>query len=1048
MLRRRQPANERPDLQRPPRVLRDILENGISPLSKKINLPLHYFKFTFYLLLTFVPLLVNSHPRLTDRDVLLELKRRWGNPSPLRHWNATSPSPCSWPEIGCSGDGSVAGIFLSNYNITSEIPSEICDLKNVTTLDLSFNYFPGEFPAFLYNCSKLEYLDLSQNYFVGPIPRDIDRLRELRHLNLGSNNFTGDIPRAVGNLSELRDLKLCCSQFNGTFPVEIGNLSHLENLDMSFNNFSPSRIPEEFCNLKNLKVTRWTSANLVGKIPKSFDNLSSMVQLDLAENRLEGEIPRGLFLLPNLTTLYLYNTILSGTIPSDFAKNSKLVTVQLPSNNLTGEIPGGFGELQRLEVLDLFWNQLSGEIPPGIARIPSLKVFKVFGNNLSGILPPEMGLHSKLETLEVQDNMLTGKLPENLCAGKALLGLAAHDNNLIGGIPRSLESCDTLSVIMLHNNQMRGEIQPWFWTLKSLSRVMISNNSFSGELPNNFAKNLTRLEVNDNRFQGEIPANISLLKGIRVFQARNNLLSGQIPVEFTGLSELVELRLDGNSLSGELPRKFLSWMSLSTLCLARNKLSGSIPMAIGSLHNLLDLDLSHNQFSGPIPPELGHLRLNELNLSSNNLFGKIPEEFDRLAFENSFLNNPSLCANSLRLPRCNEETRASNHLSQRIIVLIIVLASSIFLAIVIGLALFIIRWHKNKNQSPDVPTWKMTTFQKLDFTEENILSNLTEDNMIGSGGAGKVYKICARILGEYVAVKRIQTGEAELDHDLEQQFLAEVEILGSIRHSNIVKLMCCISSNEGSKLLVYEYLENESLDRWLHERKKGVLQNVGLDWPKRLQIAIGAAQGLSYMHHDCVPPIVHRDVKSSNILLDCEFNSKIADFGLAKILAKKGDANTMSVVAGSFGYIAPEYAYTPRVNEKIDIYSFGVVLLELVTGKEPMFARGGEHASIVEWAYHHHSEKTAIDELLDAEIQELEIFQEDLKTVFMLGLACTSRNPSNRPSMKEVVQILRRCQPRCHVLEGTVSGKNHDVKPLLANDNLSATRINMHEEGE
>ncbi|RAL52903.1 hypothetical protein DM860_007671 [Cuscuta australis] len=1016
----------------------------ISLLRRKTNLSLMYFKLTSYeysnfllFLLTFVPFLVNSHPPLTDLDVLLELKRQWGNPSSLRRWSATSSSPCSWPGIECSGDGSVTGIILSNYNITSEIPSEICNLKNLTTLDLSYNYVPGEFPTFLYNCSRLEYLDLSQNYFVSPIPGDIDGLRELRYLNISYNNFTGNIPRAVGNLSELRDLRLCCNLFNGTFPAEIGNLSNLEILEMASNSFSPSEIPEEFGSLKNLKVSWWTSTNLVGQIPKSFHNLSSLEQLDLSRNRLEGEIPRGLFLLPNLSHLYLWNNELSGAIPSNFQKNSRLVEVDLSRNNLTGEIPVGFGELQRLEVLALFWNRLSGEIPPGIGRIPSLKNFKVFTNNLSGILPPEMGLHSKLEGMEVSDNRLTGTLPENLCARKTLLGIVAFDNNLTGEIPRSLESCDTLLTVQLYNNRMTGKIQPWLWTLKSMISVMISNNSFSGSLPNKVAENFTRFEINNNRFQGEIPANISLLKGILVFQASNNLLSGQIPENFTGLSKLIELRLDGNSLSGQLPQRFLSWTSLTTLRLARNQLSGNIPMMISSLHNLLDLDLSDNKFSGPIPPELGRLRLNTLNLSSNNLFGKIPNQFDSLAFENSFLNNPSLCANNLRLPHCNEKTQPSNHLPPKIIDLIVVLASFIFLAS-IGLLLFMIRYHKRKYLRPDFPTWKMTPFQKLDFTEETILSSLTEDNMIGSGGAGKVYKITTGKSGEYVAVKKIRSGKSKLDIELEKQFLAEVEILGSIRHSNIVKLMCCVSSDECSKLLVYEYMENESLDRWLHERKRGVIQNVGLDWPKRLQIAIGAAQGLSYMHHDCVPPIVHRDVKSSNILLDCEFNSKISDFGLAKILAKKGDANTMSVVAGSFGYIAPEYAYTPRVNEKIDIYSFGVVLLELVTGKEPMFARGEEHASLVEWAYHHHSEKTAIDELLDAEIQEPELFHEDLKTVFMLGLACTSRNPSNRPSMKEVVQILHHCQPLRHVLEGTASGKNHNVKPLLANDNMSA----------
>lgn len=202
----------------------------------------------------------------------------------------------------------------------------------------------------------------------------------------------------------------------------------------------------------------------------------------------------------------------------------------------------------------------------------------------------------------------------------------------------------------------------------------------------------------------------------------------------------------------------------------------------------------------------------------------------------------------------------------------------------------------------------MIRFMRLDFTKWDILSNLTDNNVIGKGGSGKVYRFAISQTGENVAVKKI-CSEKKSEHRLKKEFLAEVEILGLIRHSNIVKLLCCIFS-KNTKLLVYEYLENQSLDIWLHKRESfsvehSSIQLVVLDWPKRLQIAIGAAQGLCYMHHDCAPPILHRDVKSSNILLDSEFNGKIADFGLAKLLAKRGQPETASAIAGTFGYIAP-----------------------------------------------------------------------------------------------------------------------------------------------
>ncbi|XP_019175800.1 PREDICTED: receptor-like protein kinase 5 [Ipomoea nil] len=235
---------------------------------------------------------------------------------------------------------------------------------------------------------------------------------------------------------------------------------------------------------------------------------------------------------------------------------------------------------------------------------------------------------------------------------------------------------------------------------------------------------------------------------------------------------------------------------------------------------------------------------------------------------------------------------------------------------------------------------------------------------------------------------------------VEKEFQAEVKILGTIRHSNIVKLWCCISCEE-SNLLVYEFMENRSLDLWLHAKKRSPAQF--LDWPTRLRIAIGAAQGLSYMHHNCSQPIVHRDVKSSNVLLDSEFNAKIADFGLARTLIKHGDPNTVSTVAGSFGYIAPEYAHTRKVNEKIDVYSFGVILLELVTGREPN--DGDMDWCLVDWVRYYVQEGNPIEDALDEEIKEAENIDE-MCGVFRLGIFCTGANPAKRPSMREVLRFL------------------------------------------
>ena len=210
------------------------------------------------------------------------------------------------------------------------------------------------------------------------------------------------------------------------------------------------------------------------------------------------------------------------------------------------------------------------------------------------------------------------------------------------------------------------------------------------------------------------------------------------------------------------------------------------------------------------------------------------------------------------------------------------------------------KFYWKRNPASD-SIWELTAFQKLNFTTKRIWSGLKDQtNKIGDGGSGEVYRVDITGNDDFVPVKWIRNNK-KLEQELEKEFQAEVMTLSRIKHLNIVKLMCCIS-NEDSKLLVYEYMENGSLYLLLDKHRAS---DIILDWPKRFQIAIGAAQGLRYMHHDCSPPIIHRDVKSSNILLDSEFNAKIDDFGLAKMLIKQGEPTTTSVVAGSFGYIAP-----------------------------------------------------------------------------------------------------------------------------------------------
>ncbi|XP_056698869.1 receptor-like protein kinase HSL1 [Spinacia oleracea] len=995
------------------------------------------FSHTKFLLLfsTLLPFLVISQSPPSDQEILLQIKQEWGNQSQIQSWNSTT-SHCQWVGINCTGGESVTGISLNSLNIEVEIPSSICHLKNLTYLDLGNNRIPGNFPTFLYNCTKLQTLDLSANYFVGELPNDIDNLSlDLQLLNLSLNNFTGNIPTSLGRVKGLITLHLDSNLFNGTFPSELGDLENLETLVLAYNPFTPTKLPENFGKLKNLKFLWMTQCNLIGEIPKSFADLASLEHLDLVDNSLEGGIPSGLFLLKNLEFLYLYQNLLSGGLPTSI-EALNLVELDISQNNMTGIIPDDIGKLQNLTILKLFQNQFHGTLPPSISQLPSLTQVRVFKNRLSGTLPPEMGLHSKLDSFEVSENAFTGQLPENLCLNGKLRGVVAFNNYLNGTIPSSLGQCKSLLVVEVYNNSLSGEVPEGLWTSEKMMFMQLSNNQFSGQLPEMTAENLSLVELSNNKFSGKIPESIKTWRNLQVFKASNNMITGTVPLELTTLSQLNTLLLDGNQLSGELPSEIISWERLNSLDLSHNDISGSIPSVFGSLPVLTSLDLSNNQFSGQIPPELGQIKAPSLNFSSNQLTGEIPFGIDNSAYQASFLNT-HLCSDTgfLDLPKCSIRQRNPN-LSSKYLALIIVLAL-VALVVTLYYMVFIIREIRQRKNRQDLDTWKLTSFHKLHFTEEKILANLTEKNMIGSGGSGKVYWIPINQSGDAVAVKRIWSNKKMSSH-LEKEFLAEVQILGTIRHLNIVKLLCCISS-ENSKMLVYEYMEKQSLDKWIHEGKRETISSMSgsihypvLDWPARLKIAIDSAQGLSYMHNDCSPPIIHRDVKSSNILLDSEFNAKIADFGLAKILAKPGgEPYTVSAVAGSFGYMAPEYCHTTKVNEKIDIYSFGVVLLELVTGKEPHI--GDEHTNLAEWALRHYNEGNPIKDVLDKEVQE-PCYLEEMTNVFKIGLMCTSALPIYRPTMKEVLQMLQRRS----ILEGSGGAKtknDRDVSPLLGGEN-------------
>ncbi|KAJ1285338.1 hypothetical protein BS78_03G271900 [Paspalum vaginatum] len=924
-----------------------------------------------------------------EAAVLLSIKSAWGDPPVLAGWNASaSAAHCNWPHVGCDAAGRIANLTISGAGLTGPFPDAVGDLTNLTYLDLDNNRISGAFPTALYRCASLQYLDLASNNLTGELPPDIGR-------SLGAN---------------LTTLILNDNNFSGAIPAGLGSLKKLQTLWLADNPFDAGQLPSTFKNLTNL-VSLWAAqCNLVGGFP------SSVLEM--------------VWSLQKLQILNLYENNFTGDVVN---------------YKLTGSIPEAFGLLYNLETLNLFGNNFSGEVPAFVARLPSLQILRLTNNRFTGTLPAELGKHSNLSYVEFDYNEFTGAIPEGLCARGQFHYLTAKNNHFNGSIPAGLANCSTLETLQLANNQLSGVVPEALWTLPQLAEMTLQSNQLTGNLPATMPPSLGMLHIGNNRFGGNLPATASVLQE---FSAENNNFAGAIPASLgDGMPQLLTLNLSGNQLSGSIPSSVAKLVKLTQMDMSGNQLTGEIPAELGAMPVLSILDLSSNKLSGAIPPALANPTLTSLNLSSNQFSGQVPAGLATAAYDNSFLNNPGLCTTAVgqgyltgvRSCAAGSQGGGVSHALRTGLLI----AGAALLLVAAAFTFFVVREIKKRRRvaAAERGDWKMTPFVRdLGFGEAPILRGLTEENIIGSGGSGRVYRVTYtnRLNGSAgaVAVKQIRTAGV-LDDKVEREFESEAGILGNIRHNNIVRLLCCLSGAK-SNLLVYEYMDNGSLDKWLHGdalvagappmARARSSRRAPLDWPTRLEVSIGAAQGLCYMHHECEPPIVHRDVKTSNILLDSEFRAKVADFGLARMLVQAGDPETMSAVAGSIGYMAPECAYTKKVNEKVDVYSFGVVLLELTTGKQPN--DGGEHSSLADWARHHYHSGGSIPDATDKSIRYTG-YSDEIEVVFRLGMLCTGAMPSSRPTMNDVRQILVRCSEQVNQKSKKEPVPEYEAAPLL-----------------
>ncbi|KAJ4766409.1 Leucine-rich receptor-like protein kinase family protein [Rhynchospora pubera] len=937
----------------------------------KVFLCLHFF---FLILLSY---LSTSLAGQVELHSLLHFKSLLKDPlNYLETWKATN-SPCQFLGVTCDPtQAQVISISLSNKNLSGNISPSVGTLTGLTSLLLDTNSISGNIPPELNNCTNLKTLNLSLNSLTGPVP-DLSGLSELQVLDLSTNELTGKLPSWVGKLPGL---------------VSLG---------LGQNNFDAGEIPPSIGNLKNLTWLYLAACNLIGEIPESIFQLDSLETLDFSRNQIWGDFPRAISNLRNLVKIELYQNNLTGQIPPELANLTKLREFDISKNKMQGRIPPELGYLRNFTVLQLYQNNFSGELPKQWGELQYLIAFSIYGNSFSGQFPPNLGRYSPLESIDISENKFFGDFPQFLCENKQLNFLLALDNNFSGKFPHSYTNCKSLNRFRISQNQFTGNFPTGLWGLPNANIIDVSDNGFTGEISSEIAAstNLNQLSVQNNRFSGQIPKEIGKLIQLQKLYACNNSFSGSIPDEIGNLNQLTTLRLEGNALTGSLPKELSMCSRLVELDVAKNMISGTIPASFGEMHCLNLINISYNLITGPIPDCLQLLELSSIDFSGNHLTGSVPPGLLMIAGEEAFANNPGLCIDGQLEKRskpilgiCKIENKHESMFGKKIVLLPLIILAILFL--IGGLVIISYRNFKLEEamRNKDIESgfekegWKVELFHQPEIEIQDI-SNLEEENLIGSGSTGKVYRCELKNRGT-VAVKQLWKGSGA------RVLMVEMEMLGNIRHRNILKLHACMSRGE-LNFIVYEYMPNGDLHQALRrETKSG---NSELDWKKRYNIALGAAKGIMYLHHDCSPAIIHRDIKSRNILLDEEYEAKIADFGIAKL----AEASQFSCFAGTHGYIAPELAYSLVVTEKTDVYSFGVVLLELLTGLNPIESQFGDGKDIVFWVSTHIQNYA---EVLDPRIAVQS--KEAMLKVLKIAVHCTAAEPTARPTMREVVKML------------------------------------------
>ncbi|XP_033148645.1 probable leucine-rich repeat receptor-like serine/threonine-protein kinase At3g14840 isoform X1 [Brassica rapa] len=889
--------------------------------------------------------------------------------------------------------------------VTCNCSSSVC---HVIYIDVTRQDLNGSLPKEFAGLPFLQGIDLSRNFLNGPIPPEWGAL-PLVYLNLGGNRITGPVPKEIGNITSLEFLGLDFNQISGKLPPELGNLPNIQILHLR-SNYLSGDIPSTFSKLTTLTDFRISDNQFTGSIPDFIQNWTELEKLVIQASGLVGPIPKTISSLNKLTKLRISD--LSGP-ESPFPPLQNMISMKtliLRNCNLTGELPPYLGPITSLKLLDLSFNKLSGPIPVEYSALADVDNIYLTSNMLSGEVP--IWMVDKGEKMQV---FFHDKCIQSF--------IVTHPNTVLFGYLY----CSDLAYNDFTNDLRTAECQKNDVNMFSSTSPLVANNHSNVSCLSSYICPKTFYGLHINCGGTELTINGTTYDADtsdRAYDSRNGWVSSNTgnflddersPRGVTSWANTSELKIADPSLYTHARLSAIS-LTYYALCLGQGNYTVNLHFAeIMFTGNQTYKSLGRRFFDIYVQ---GKLVVKDFNIVDEakgvgravvksfpvmisdgkleiRLFwaGKGTQDLPVRGVYGALISAVSVDPNFIPPKEAGTGSGGGSSIGTLVGA---VVASTMFLVLLIGGILWWRGCLRPKSQMEK--DFKNLDFHISSFSLRQIktaTNNFDPANKIGEGGFGPVHKGTLTD-GTVMAVKQLSSKSKQGN----REFLNEIAMISALQHPHLVKLYgCCVEGDQ--LLLVYEYLENNSLARALFGPQE---TQIRLDWPTRQKICVGIARGLAYLHEESRLKIVHRDIKATNVLLDKELNAKISDFGLAK-LDEEENTHISTRVAGTYGYMAPEYAMRGHLTDKADVYSFGVVALEIVHGRSNTITRSKvDTFNLLDWV-HVLREQNKLMEVVDPRLGT-DYNREEAMTMIQIGILCTSQVPSERPSMSTVVSIL------------------------------------------